>query len=467
MFFCARADFLCPTEQMGGRNMLTAENTRVATLGERTVPSPKRLSTTPGDGLGDFVPDDARVLQCIEFFPNRPCATEISFEKAGPRERIFFRPEQTRAAIVTCGGLCPGINNVIRSVFLELYYHYGVKDVLGIRYGYQGLNPAQGKPPVLLTRQFVDKIHKEGGSVLGSSRGNQDAGVMVDFLQRENISVLFCVGGDGTQKAAHLIHEEASRRGAKISVVGIPKTIDNDIMHVSRTFGYSTALEKAREVIDCAHMEARGAPNGIGLVKLMGRDSGFIAAGATLASQEVNFCLIPEVPFSLEGEGGFLQVLEKRLADRGHAVIVVAEGAGQDLMGGVGEERDESGNLRYKDIGAFLRDRIAEHFHSRGVPINLKYFDPSYIIRSIPANGDDSLLCNGLARHAVHAAMAGKTDVLIGLMHDVFIHVPIPLVIRGRKRISPEGELWMGVIEATGQPERFGPATAGENGLSK
>jgi len=435
--------------------MLTPESTQVSTLGARAFKSPLNLSTTQGDGIGDFVPDEARVLYCVEVIPGQPCRNEISFEKAGPREFIYFRPEGTRAAIVTCGGLCPGINNVIRSIFMELHYHYGVKDVLGIRYGYQGLNPAKGKPPISLTRQFVETIHREGGSVLGSSRGAQDPRGMVDYLKKEGVRLLFCVGGDGTQRAVHRIYEEISRRGLEIAVVGIPKTIDNDILFVSRTFGFATALEKAREVIDCAHNEARGAPNGIGLVKLMGRDAGFIAAGATLASQEVNFCLIPEVPFALEGEGGFLEVLKKRILARGHAVIVVAEGAGQDLMGGEVEERDASGNVKHQDIGVFLKDRITEYFAGLGFPMNLKYFDPSYFIRSVPANGDDSLMCNGLARHAVHAALAGKTDVLIGLWNDVLIHVPIPLAIAGKKRVSPEGELWMGVIEATGQPEHF------------
>ena len=435
--------------------MLTPESTQVSTLGARAFKSPLNLSTTQGDGIGDFVPDEARVLYCVEVIPGQPCRNEISFEKAGPREFIYFRPEGTRAAIVTCGGLCPGINNVIRSIFMELHHHYGVKDVLGIRYGYQGLNPEKGKPPISLTLQFVETIHREGGSVLGSSRGAQDPRGMVDYLKKEGVRLLFCVGGDGTQRAVHRIYEEISRRGLEIAVVGIPKTIDNDILFVSRTFGFATALEKAREVIDCAHNEARGAPNGIGLVKLMGRDAGFIAAGATLASQEVNFCLIPEVPFALEGEGGFLEVLKKRILARGHAVIVVAEGAGQDLMGGEVEERDASGNVKHQDIGVFLKDRITEYFSGLGFPVNLKYFDPSYFIRSVPANGDDSLMCNGLARHAVHAALAGKTDVLIGLWNDVLIHVPIPLAIAGKKRVSPEGELWMGVIEATGQPEHF------------
>jgi len=309
--------------------------------------------------------------------------------------------------------------------------------------------------PVVLTREYVETIHERGGSVLGSSRGSEEVGVMVDFLVARRINLLFCIGGDGTQHGARAIADEALHRGADIAVVGVPKTIDNDIMYVSRTFGFNTALEKAKEIIDCAHVEATGAPNGIGLVKLMGRNAGFIAAGATLASQEVNFTLVPECPFKLEGTQGFLPMLMKRIGERGHAVIAVAEGAGQDLFADDDAGCDASGNKRNRDIGLFLKDAIAAYAAARKVSLNLKYFDPSYIIRSVPANADDSLFCNALARHAVHAAMAGKTGVLIGLWNDQFVHIPIATAIVEKKQISLESELWLGVIEATGQPHSF------------
>jgi 6-phosphofructokinase 1 len=424
----------------------------VASLGKGEFPSPLNLSTIPNDGLGDFVLDGTRVLNDIELGPGATCGNPMAFEKAGPRERLFFDPAQTRAAIVTCGGLCPGLNNVIRSTFLELHHRYGVREVLGIRYGYQGLNPETGKPPLRLTPEIVDHIHTQGGTILGSSRGPQDPAMVVDFLQQQGVQILFCVGGDGTQRGAHQIAVEAQRRSAALAVVGIPKTIDNDLPFVWRSFGYSTALEKAREVIDAAHIEARGAWNGIGLVKLMGREAGFIAAGATLASQEVNFTLIPEVCFPLEGKRGLLETLKRRIAARQHAVVVVAEGAGQHLIPDDRVERDASGNLRLHDVGVFLKNRITEYFKADGMSCNLRYLDPSYLIRSVPANSDDALLCDALARNAVHAAMAGKTDVLIGLIHTAFIHVPLPRVAESRKRLSPAGELWMGVLEATGQP---------------
>jgi 6-phosphofructokinase 1 len=436
--------------------MLTPEQLRVSNLGECRFPSPLKLSVARGDGIGDFTPDGARLLHRADFVVGEEVRMDLSFEKAGPRERIYFDPAETAAAIVTCGGLCPGLNNVIRSVFFQLHHNYGVRSVLGIRYGYRGLNPANGIAPVRLTTEFVDSIHKLGGTALGSSRGPEDPRVMADFLERERVNLLFCVGGDGTQHGAHAIATEAFERKLPLAVVGIPKTIDNDIPFVWVSFGYNTALEKAREVLDCAHAEARGAPNGISLVKLMGRYSGSIAAGATLASQEVNFTLVPEIPFELEGEDGFLACLKRRILERAHAVIVVAEGAGQNLIREGGTERDASGNIKLHDIGPFLKQKIACYFADEGIPVNIRYFDPSYVIRSVPANTDDSLLCDRLGRNAVHAAMAGKTDVLMGLWYNTFIHVPIPLAIAEKKSLGPESEVWNSVLAATGQPARFG-----------
>jgi 6-phosphofructokinase 1 len=279
---------------------------------------------------------------------------------------------------------------------------------------------------------------------------------MVDRLEQLGISILFAIGGDGTLRGASALAAEVARRKVDIAVIGVPKTIDNDIPFVYRSFGFFTALEKAREVIQGAHVEANGAKNGIGLVKLMGRHAGFIAAGATLASQEVNFTLIPEVPFALDGEDGLLAALERRLGDRGHAVVVTAEGAGQELFADEPEERDASGNLRLRDIGVLLRERIRRHFTERGLEVNLKYFDPSYLVRSVPANTGDRLLCDALARHAVHAAMAGKTDLMIGFWHNAFVNVPIPAVISRRKLLSPVGGVWTAVLEATGQPADLG-----------
>jgi 6-phosphofructokinase 1 len=432
--------------------MITGENTRITRLGEPHIKSPLELSRIRGDGLGNFVPDEARIRYQVEIATGRDLPSEIFFEKAGPRELLFFKPGQTKAAIATCGGICPGLNNVIRSMFLECHHNYGIKQVLGIRYGYAGLNPPIGEPPLALTPEQVTKIHEEGGTILGSSRGPQPTEIIVDFLTAQKIDFLVCVGGDGTLRGARDIALEAQRRQLPLAVVGVPKTIDNDVMYVVRTFGMNTATEKAREILDCAHNEACSVYNGVGLVKVMGRDAGFIAAAATLASQEVNFTLIPEVPFKLEGENGFLQALRKRLEARHHAVVVVAEGAGQDLVPSGSAGVDASGNKRFADIGLFLKEQIQLWFKKVQVPVEVKYFDPSYFIRSVPANCDDAMLCDQLARHAVHAAMAGKTNLVIGFWNGAFTHIPIPLAVSQKKHVDPEGALWTNVLAATGQP---------------
>jgi 6-phosphofructokinase 1 len=336
--------------------------------------------------------------------------------------------------------------------------------VLGIRNGYSGLNRETGLPPLELTPQVVHHIHKQGGTILGTSRGNQEPAAMVDFLKANEINILFTVGGDGTQRGAHAIVEEVARQGLNIAVVGIPKTIDNDLLFCDRTFGFVTAVEQAQHVIDSAHTEALSAHRGIGLVKLMGRDSGFIACGATIISQDVNFVLIPEVSFELDGPDGLLAVLGRRLDARNHAVIVVAEGAGQHLFRKSGEiERDASGNKRYEDIGPYLKEKIVQHFKSVGQPVDLKYIDPSYIVRSVPAGASDAWLCDQLARHAAHAALAGKTDMIVGSLHGKFVHVPIPLACERRRMVDLEGDLWASVLACTGQPARFG-AVAAANG---
>jgi len=418
----------------------------VSILGKPRFPSPIRRT----------VSDHARIPAEIVRVPDAPPAAELLFELAGPRDKLFFDPKQTRAGIVTCGGLCPGLNDVIRSLFLELHHAYGVKEVLGFRGGYQGLDPAVGAEAIVLTPEFVDNIHQQGGTVLGTSRGPVDVGLAVENLMRRGVDVLFTIGGDGTQRGGYDLFQEARKRGHALAVVGIPKTVDNDVAFVTRTFGYLTAVEEAARVLDRAHIEAKSVHNGVALVKLMGRHAGFIAAGATVASQDVNFTLVPEVPFKLEGERGFLAVLKERVLKRAHAVIVVAEGAGQDLIEKTPAERDASGNVKLHDIGLFLRERIEGHFKAQKIPMVMRYFDPNYLVRSSPANAGDSILCDLFARHAAHAAMAGKTGLVIGFLHDRFIHVPIQLLAQEEKRLDPEGPAWSAVLAATGQPHSFG-----------
>jgi 6-phosphofructokinase 1 len=426
----------------------------ISALGEAKIPSPVQNRARGANGI-TFVSDNERmVIDVKELSLIRQIKEGQQpdcFELAGPRASIFFDPSKLRCALVTCGGLCPGLNDIIRSIVLELHWGYGVRNIYGIRYGLQGFIPKFGHNIIDLTPDYVVNIHERGGSVLGSSRGPQNVDEIVDCLERMNVGILFMIGGDGTLMAANHIAAAIFERKLKIGVIGVPKTIDNDIYLVSRSFGFDTAVDVATRAIMSAHNEAQGYPNGIGLLKLMGRHSGFIAATATLAQQDVNFVLIPEVDFDLDGPGGLLSALEERLASRGHAVIVVAEGAGQNFFKQAKTERDASGNIKLNDIGIYLKESIKSYFEKKGINISIKYIDPSYMIRSLPANANDRVFCNFLGRNAVHAGMAGKTNLLIGHWNNNFVHVPMNSVAGKRKQIDPKGRLWRSAQEATGQ----------------
>jgi 6-phosphofructokinase 1 len=432
-----------------------AARLRIPTVGACNRSSPLSRRETP------FVDDSDGVLLCRTSHELAPFLEEgrslPSFERAGARSQIHFDPATLTCGILTCGGLCPGLNNVVRSLVLSLTYEYRVQRILGFRYGYAGLAAESRHEALALTPSLVDTLHEQGGTLLGSSRGPQDVAGMVDTLERLGVGILFVLGGDGGLRGASAIHAEVERRGKPIAVVGVPKTIDNDLLWMSRSFGFSTAVEAARAVIRAAHTEARAVWNGVSIVKLMGRHSGFIAAHATLANSDVNFCLVPEVPLVLEGEHGFLAELERRLERKAHAVVVVAEGSGQDLLReGRQIERDASGNVKLADVGPFLREAIGRHFGERSKKeVAIRYFDPSYAIRSTPANSFDAQLCLAFGQHAVHAGMAGRTNVVVSLWGDHYVHVPIPLAVERRHRLDPHGEEWQRVLETTGQPSSW------------
>lgn len=432
-------------------------NLNIDNLGKCTVKSPILLSNTIGDKIFNFVTDDDRILKDVSLSGLKQSLNndkEInSLEKAGPREKIFFNPAKTKVAIVTCGGLCPGINNVIRSLVMGLHYFYGVREIIGVPYGYEGLMPEYGHGFIDLVPDKVKNIHEFGGTILGSSRGSQDVSKMVETLEKNNIDILFAIGGDGTLRGANAIADEIQKRGLKISVTGIPKTIDNDIDLIDKSFGFETAFDVASPIVKDAHNEATGAYNGISIVKLMGRDSGFIAASVAISIPVVNFVLVPEMDFDLHGNDGFLKVLEERLNLKHHAVIVVAEGSGQNLFkDNKGNEKDASGNIQHKDIGLLLKDEITKYFSSKNKKATIKYIDPSYIIRSAPANAGDSVFCNRLAFLAVHGAMAGKTGFVVGVVNGKFVNLPITQVTQKRKKIDLEGDFWFTALQSTGQP---------------
>lgn len=428
--------------------MLTKDDFIVSSLGKCAIPSPVTGQK--------FVRDDESVTYFmdpaeINGYIGRGEAVP-AFERAGAREMIYHNPAWCRAAILTAGGLCPGLNEVIKFLTLCLIRNYGVRDIYGIPYGYRGLNPARNLRPIKLTEDMVDAIHEAGGSILGSSRGQEDVGTIVDSLKQLGINLLFCIGGDGTSRCAHEIAEEIKKRQLSISVVAIPKTIDNDINFIDRTFGFATAVREAGRFVSCAHNEAKGAYNGLGLIKVMGRDSGFIAAYTTLANPFINYCLIPEEPFSLDGSDGLKALLPhllERMNRKHHAVIIVAEGAGQNLFKNAERKKDASGNILHEDIGSLLKQEISDYFKAHNVELNIKYFNPGYTIRSVSAEGDDAVFCAMLAQSAAHAAMAGKTDVMVGHWGGEFTHVPIALATRQRKKIDLCTPLWSCVKSLT------------------
>lgn len=424
-------------------------------LGEPRYRSPLLLSTSLDDFQANYVLDTQKVAYSVEVDESvlgSPVERLGLMEKAGPREHIFFDPTSVHAAVLTAGGLCPGLNDVIRSVVMTLWYRYGVRRISGLRYGYRGLYSAAAEDTIPLSPDVVRDVHRRGGTLLGSSRGGgARTSEMVDALVARGINLLFTIGGDGTQKGALAIARELERRNHPVAVVGIPKTIDNDLSFVERSFGFETAVAEAVHAVAAAHVEARDAVEGVGLVKVMGRESGFIAAHTALAQNDVNFVMIPEVPFELKGANGFLAHLERRLSARHHAVVLVAEGAGQNLLEDL-KTTDASGNKRLADIGLFLKDQIVSHFKQLGREVNLKYIDPSYIIRGAPANASDSTYCARLGGDAVHAAMSGRTECLVGLVNNRYVHVPMALAVGKRNAVDPEGPLWRDVVEATGQP---------------
>ncbi|XP_051119345.1 ATP-dependent 6-phosphofructokinase 3-like isoform X2 [Andrographis paniculata] len=423
----------------------------------KTYPNP--LDSNPAYSVVKqyFVDVDDTIPQKMVVHKETPRG--IHFRRAGPRQRIYFTAEEVRACIVTCGGLCPGLNTVVREIVHSLDYMYGVNKVLGIDGGYRGF---YSKNTINLTPKIVNDIHKRGGTILGTSRGGHDTMKIVDSIQDRGINQVYIIGGDGTQKGAALIYEEIRKRGLKVAVAGVPKTIDNDIPVIDKSFGFDTAVEEAQRAIDAAHVEAESAENGIGVVKLMGRYSGFIAMHATLASRDVDCCLIPESPFYLEGKGGLFEYVERRLKENGHMVIVVAEGAGQELLESK-TERDASGNKLLQDVGLWLSQQIKEHFAKR-LPLTLKYIDPTYMIRAIPSNASDNVYCTLLAQSTVHGAMAGYTGFTTGLVNGRHTYIPFNRITEKQNKVVTTDRMWARLLSSTNQPSFMEYKDNGEHG---
>lgn len=423
-------------------------------IGEPETQSPISLSKKKGDGIANYVTDDEYILYNLEHNSSHEDDDKQKgiIEKAGPREKIFFNPDDVKVAIVTCGGLCPGLNDVIRAIVNCLWYQYKVIDITGIKYGLKGFYPEYNVPTIGLNPKVVKDIHTIGGTMLSSGRGyGRNYAEILGHIVDRKFNMVFFIGGDGTQTAAHNIARLAKEQSLEMSIIGIPKTIDNDLSFSDKSFGFESAVAAAVEAVKGAHVEANGAENGIGIVKVMGRESGFIAAHTALAINDANFVLIPECKFELEGEAGLLSNIHKRLTRSKHCVILVAEGAGQELLDAE-SELDDSGNKKLGDIGLYLKEKIDAYFEDKDIDHTIKYIDPSYMIRSTPANPNDSLYCLRLGNSAVHAAMSGRTDMLVTRLHNRMVHVPIGLAISKRNFVDIEAALWRDVLESTGQP---------------
>ncbi|XAR70826.1 6-phosphofructokinase [Bertholletia excelsa] len=420
-----------------------------------TYPNPLQFNPAYSVVKQYFVHQDDTVAQKVVAHKDGPRGQH--FRRAGPRQKVYFEPDEVYACIVTCGGLCPGLNTVIREIVCGLYHMYGVTRVLGIEGGYRGFYSRNTVP---LTQKVVDTIHKRGGTIIGTSRGGHDTMKIVDSIQDRGINQVYIIGGDGTQKGAAAIYEEIRRRGLKVAVAGIPKTIDNDIPVIDRSFGFDTAVEEAQRAINAAHVEAESTENGVGVVKLMGRYSGFIAMYATLASRDVDCCLIPESPFYLEGKGGLFEYMEKRLKENGHMVIVIAEGAGQELVTESlqqGEQEDASGNRLLRDVGLWISQSIKDHFSKHKMRITLKYIDPTYMIRAIPSNASDNVYCTLLAQSAVHGAMAGYTGFTSGLVNSRHTYIPFNRITERQNKVVITDRMWARLLSSTNQPSFVSP----------
>lgn len=366
--------------------------------------------------------------------------------RANACEKIWWDPADVRAAIVTCGGLCPGLNSIIREVTMCLWHQYGVRHITGIQFGYNGLSNPELYAPKHLGPKAVREIHMKGGSVLKAGRGGLEAERICDNLEKMGVNMLFVVGGDGTQAAGNLLYEEARRRNLQLSIVGVPKSIDNDILFFDKTFGFDTAVSAACNVIRNGWVEATSCEKGVGIVKLMGRDAGFVCMDAALSSTIVDLCLIPEVSVKMED---IMDHIDETLQRKNFMVIAVAEGAGQEHV--ATGKVDATGHTIYGDIGTHLRDSVNKHLKPSGG--RCFYIDPSYIIRSVPIDPNDHVYCSRLARDAVHSAMRGYTGVVVGPIHNVICMIPMQLIASGKRHVPTKSSNWQACVQVCNMPK--------------
>jgi len=428
-----------------------------------------RISKTSERNFGAYTRDDDVVL--FDIIRGDKSGTDaMAFKRAGCRKMICWKGSEVKAAIITCGGLCPGLNVVINEIVEVLYFEYGVNSIYGVKGGYRGLVDG-GYGLIELNPTVVKGINRKGGTILWSSRGGispasppEEIEKILNKLESYGINMLYIIGGDGTHRGAYRLYQHAKAREKKMIIAGIPKTIDNDMGVIDSSFGFNSAVEQATKAIFSAVTEATcNKPNGVGIVKLMGRHAGYIACHATLASRQVDMCLINEDPFlETNGPEAMAEYIEKTVQDKGHAVIVVAEGAGNNFLkslrsGMESVEKDAGGNEALSNICDYLIDYLKQHFKQRSKACTVKFIDPSYMIRSVAANASDNVMCLVLAQNAVHGAMAGYTGFTSGLVNNRSVMIPMPVIMATSPSfLNPRGRTWSRVLAATQQPVTMG-----------
>ena len=223
-------------------------NFEIPVIGQARIDSPVQMSKTYGDKIVNYVREDEYILYDVKSKKGAGASQGrfnlLSSESRSPGKNLFPSRSCARGGCKPCGGLCPGLNNVIRSVVRTLWYQYGVRRITGIRNGYRGFLPQYNLPIKELNPDVVDDIHYMGGTILGSSRGGANIEEIVDAIERLNLNMLFTIGGDGTTKGALAIAAEIEKRNLKVAVIGIPKTIDNDLSFIQRSFGFEDSRFK-------------------------------------------------------------------------------------------------------------------------------------------------------------------------------------------------------------------------------
>lgn len=337
--------------------------------------------------------------------------------------------------VLTGGGDCPGLNAVIRAVERAgIKYDFGT---LGIRNGWQGLIDGDVEP---LTDFSVSGILPKGGTILGTSRTNplknpSDFQKIKANIKKYGIHALVVIGGDGTLSAAR----DVAKQG--ISVVGIPKTIDNDICGTDMTFGFDTAVSTVTEAIDRLHTTAE-SHHRIIVVEVMGRNVGWIAVTAGIAGG-ADEILIPEVHFTMDG-------VCKKLKDRYDAgkkfsIVVIAEGAHEKDLGlpSVPEnERDECGHEKFVGVGNILGKEL-----ERRLGIETRVTILGHVQRGGSPTAYDRVLATRFGVAAVQLVHAGDFGKMVALQGNRITSITLESAVNQLKTVDPEFyELAMTVI---------------------